>query len=132
MTTVGYGDIAPKSLPSRVFSVIWITTGLTLVSILVGSMATEILDFTSPEIPNLKGLRVGVLENRLFNARICSQHSGVLHEVKFNSTILGVIDLIKKLKNNRVDGFLVTKATYYYFSRSLRKNSKYKNINIHL
>ena len=133
MTTVGYGDSAPKSLPARLFSVFWIFTGITVFAIFVSNMTGNIMDMKHPHDPDLKGARVGVPEDTLFCSLIIAQHGGISHEVKSNDTVLTIIHLINKLKEKRIDGFLVNRATYYYFSRKIRENtsnskyhSKYK------
>ncbi|XP_047138621.1 uncharacterized protein LOC100210300 isoform X1 [Hydra vulgaris] len=42
MTTVGYGDIAPVSIPGRLFAVLWILTGLVLIAIFTGVVTTSL------------------------------------------------------------------------------------------
>ena len=39
MTTVGYGDKAPKRIPGRLFAVVWILVGITITSMYIGGLA---------------------------------------------------------------------------------------------
>ena len=126
MTTVGFGDRTPKSLPGRVFAVVWILIGVTVISIFVGTLASEIMQLKKPETPELKGKTVGALEDRLFESLIIAQHGGILKEIAFNNTISGITDLVIQLKKKTIDGFLVTKPTYHYYCMTIKDNSRYK------
>ena len=48
MTTVGYGDKTPKSVPARLFSVMWILIGIILFSVITAMLASEIFKINSP------------------------------------------------------------------------------------
>lgn len=54
MTTVGYGDVAPRSIPGRVLGLIWMLTALVVVSFFTASITAA--------------LTVGQLSNRIQNA----------------------------------------------------------------
>ncbi|XP_022801143.1 contactin-3-like [Stylophora pistillata] len=55
MTTVGYGDRSPRSVPARMFGIAWTLTGLVIISILVGA------------IQNSTEHRIGILKNARVN-----------------------------------------------------------------
>lgn len=76
MTTVGYGDKVPKSVFGRIFSVIWILIGITIIAIFTASLTTEIMKARSPDTPDMNGKRVGVLKHRLHDAIMIAQHGG--------------------------------------------------------
>ena len=42
MTTVGYGDKSPKSFPARMFAIFWIIIGITVTSIYIASLASQV------------------------------------------------------------------------------------------
>ena len=59
MTTVGYGDKAPKFVVSRLFAIVWIFTGITLCSLLTASLTNEITSFSSHATSVITDLKVG-------------------------------------------------------------------------
>ena len=126
MTTVGYGDKSPKSIPARIFAVFWILTGITICSIYVAALTTQIMEARSTEDPQLVGMKVGALRHRLHDSLIISQHGGILREIEFNNTVVGVIDLVRSLERGEIDGFLVSRSTYYYYARVTHDVKKYR------
>lgn len=54
MTTVGYGDVAPRSIPGRILGLVWMLTALVVVSFFTASITAA--------------LTVGQLSNRIQNA----------------------------------------------------------------
>ena len=66
MTTVGYGDKAPKRFPGRLFAVVWILIGITITSMYIGGLAGTIYGLQSPdEKPVLNGRLVGGLKHQV-------------------------------------------------------------------
>ncbi|XP_047138624.1 uncharacterized protein LOC100206068 isoform X1 [Hydra vulgaris] len=63
MTTVGYGDIAPIAVPGRLFAVVWILTGLVLIAIFTGVMATSLTVTAMSTDIMLYGSVLGALNN---------------------------------------------------------------------
>lgn len=53
-----YGDRVPKSIPSRIFSIISILTGLVVTSILIGTIATSLTTVTLDKDVALYGTKV--------------------------------------------------------------------------
>ena len=53
-----YGDRVPKSIPARIFSIIFILTGLIVISILIGTMATSLTAVTLEKDVILYGTKV--------------------------------------------------------------------------
>ena len=60
MTTVGYGDVVPKSIISRALAIIWIFTGVLIACVMTATMTDEVSGIGGL---HLKGLKVSVLEN---------------------------------------------------------------------
>lgn len=54
MTTVGYGDKTPRSIPGRLFAVVWILMGITLFGILTGLLTSAIQGSIIVFLPHLK------------------------------------------------------------------------------
>ena len=126
MTTVGYGDRAPKSMMGRVFAVLWIVCGITINSIYVSELTAEIMTSRNNE-PEIHGSQVGALKNRFYDAVMILQHGGNLKETDYNNTVAGMVKLISKLERKEIDGFLVTKPTFYYYSREIAR-LKYQHL----
>ncbi|KAM7449007.1 hypothetical protein ABFA07_003010 [Porites harrisoni] len=60
MTTVGYGDRSPKSLPGRLFCFIWIITGINIISIFTALVTATVTASTRPYF-NIHGAKVGAV-----------------------------------------------------------------------
>ncbi|XP_048577863.1 uncharacterized protein LOC5514077 isoform X2 [Nematostella vectensis] len=63
MTTVGYGDRCPASVPARILSIIWMLSGVVLMGILVGSIATNLSSISMNQASTIYGLRVAAIKN---------------------------------------------------------------------
>jgi len=81
MTTVGYGDRAPKSIPARIFGIIWTLTGLVIIGILIGAIASSLTDVTVQKDIILYGAKIGAIQNSteyrigiLKNAKVNTEH----------------------------------------------------------
>ena len=132
MTTVGYGDKTPKSILARMFSIIWILTGIVVFGILTGELTRRIIQVNSPPPPDMKDAQVGVLRYRDYDLYVIAQHGGnvILNEVATNFTS-DLIQLITKLKAKEIDGFLLDKWTLHYATYMLNATS-YSTEDIHL
>lgn len=124
VTTVGYGDKAPRTCIGRVFGSLCIVIGIVIISILVSTLTKDIKEVRSPaEIP-MRGKLIGAMRNRLHDSIMIAQHGGILHDIDFSSTIDGVVDLMKLLKKGEIEGFLISRTTYYYFSRIMNEQTE--------
>ncbi|XP_065070746.1 uncharacterized protein LOC135695552 [Rhopilema esculentum] len=63
MTTVGYGDIAPVGVPGRLFAIMWVLTGLIIISIFTGVITTALTVNSLSTSVNMYGTKVGVLND---------------------------------------------------------------------
>ena len=126
MTTVGYGDKIPKSPLARIFTFVWLLVGMTICSIYVASIATNVMDMKNPTTPDLKGRKVGALAGRPHDLLTISQEGGVARQMEFNDTTVGYINLVKMLKSGDIDGILMNRMTYYYCNKRLRDHERYR------
>ena len=70
MTTVGYGDIVPKSLPGRTVALVWVFIGVMIACVMTAT-TTEIV--TGVDDLRIRGKKVAVLENSL-EAKIAADY----------------------------------------------------------
>ena len=97
MTTVGYGDKAPKSYVARVFSIVWILFGITIFSMLTASLTTVIESSTTKPSTDMTGKQVGALRSRPYDAAVVAKHGGILHAIDYKSALSGVGELFDRL-----------------------------------
>ena len=50
---------------------------------------------------------------------------GTIIQFDYNDTVIGVVSLIKGLKENTIDGLLLSIPTYYYFAYQIKHNQTY-------
>lgn len=123
MTTVGYGDKCPKTKIGRVFSLIWIFTGITVCGILTAMLTSQIMDANTQKVPTVSGSKVGVLKSRQYDALLVSHHGGLLYETEDQDFEIGVYMLIKKLLSKEIDGILLDKYSLWQAIGNLDKIS---------
>ena len=58
-----YGDRAPKTIPARIFGIIWTLTGLVIISILIGAIASSLTTVTVEKEIMLYGTEVSYCES---------------------------------------------------------------------
>ena len=127
MTTVGYGDKIPKFIGARLFSVIWILIGVTIVAIFTGSLTNEIMSAANPPDPKMHGKNVGVLRYRTFDASFVAKHGGMITETQGLTETDNIIDLTRLLLLKKVNGIFLDKFTYMHTVALFRKMIKNKN-----
>ena len=83
MTTVGYGDRAPKSFIARIFAIIWILLGITIFSMYTAVLTSALNTKSSVfEYKNFNNKKVGVLSLTGVAEAVVLQEHGNL--IKFN------------------------------------------------
>jgi len=103
MTTVGYGDKAPKTVGGRIVAVIWMFTSIILISILTATVTTSLtvgeLTGKVRDFRDLPHVRVGTLEG--------SQHVNYLTEAGINAMAYESIeDGLKAVSEKEMDAFV--------------------------
>ena len=63
MTTVGYGDRAPKSFIARIFAFFWVLVGLVIISIFTATVTTSLTALSLSNDINLYGSNIIALNN---------------------------------------------------------------------
>ncbi|XP_048580338.1 uncharacterized protein LOC5501882 [Nematostella vectensis] len=63
MTTVGYGDRAPRGFFARIFAIIWVLVGLVITSIFTGVVTTSLTAITLSTDTRLYGTQVVAIQN---------------------------------------------------------------------
>eukprot|EP00794_Sanderia_malayensis_P017493 gene17493-19243_t len=93
MTTVGYGDITPRSFLAKCFSVVWILFGLLLYAILSGTLTTALL--TKQQVIVEK---IGLYDNKVaFTNGLFEEKIAMAHQVKpvGKETVPEILNLVK-------------------------------------
>ena len=60
-----YGDRAPTSIIGRIFGIMWTLTGLVIISILIGAIASSLTSVTVERDVILYGTEVNLYENNI-------------------------------------------------------------------
>ena len=120
MTTVGYGDKTPRTVPARLYSIVWILIGIVAFGVLTSELTGHIVKMNSPPPPSMKGKTVGVLNYRDYDAYVKSENGGMIrqyetHEEDFpnlsNATDLTItrefLTLLWELESENIDGFVI-------------------------
>ena len=124
MTTVGYGDLAPKTFVGRVLGTIWMFTAIIVISGLTGSIAASLtskqIKHTINSVADLSKLNVGTIkgsssEDFLLRNRI----------KKFNNSFASVKDGLTALTNNKIEAFVYDEPILNYYVAS---TEEYSNI----
>ena len=76
MTTVGYGDKTPKHCITRIFSILWILIGLTIISMVTASLTNIIMVADRGPDIEMNGKIVGTLSDRRYDAAMVAKYGG--------------------------------------------------------
>ena len=125
MTTVGYGDKTPKSIPGRIFSIIWIITGITTFSFVTAVLSSEIHAVSSKDPSVMRGYKVGVLQGHTHDTMLVAHHGGVIVPVNGNITS-GVKNLVEMMRAGSIDGFVFDKYEMLLVVQNFAQNPRMK------
>ncbi|XP_031565189.1 uncharacterized protein LOC116300451 [Actinia tenebrosa] len=103
MTTVGYGDRFTVTDAGKVFSMIWTLTGIVIISMLTGSIATDLTSETVEQDIMLYGAKVAAIHNS------SEYRLGILKNAKVNTDKkYGNFEELKQaLRARQVQGILI-------------------------
>eukprot|EP00794_Sanderia_malayensis_P019205 gene19205-21129_t len=116
MTTVGYGDKAPKSQIGRLFSVIWITMGVVLVALFTASLTSAMTSALLSEKTKLDGKTIGIprfAELVNFQINPVQRDGGTPVEYK------NISSMMKDLNSKKIDGILMDKLMLRYYWKEI-------------
>lgn len=103
MTTVGYGDRSPRSVPARMFGIAWTLTGLVIISILVSAIASALTSVTVKYPVILYSSKVGAIQNS-------TEHRiGILKNARVNeeNNYKNLEQIRTALENGEIEGALI-------------------------
>lgn len=113
MTTVGYGDKAPKSVPGRLIGFVWMFAGIILVSFFTASIASSLtvsqLDTRVSGPQDLPHVRVGALEQSATIAYLDEQR--IRHR-----TYASISDGLRAVSDGQLDAFVHDEPIIRYYS----------------
>ena len=116
MTTVGYGDKTPISVPARVISMLWIFLGITIFSLVHAMLSSEVNEATLRS-STIAGSKVGTLRHGIYEENLVSKYGGNLIEVETKDGTNGVHELISKLQKKEIDGFVLDRYILLSYKR---------------
>jgi len=115
MTTVGYGDKAPRTLGGRMAAIVWMMVSIVLVSVLTASITTSLtISELSGKVRgagDLPSVRVGSID-----------HSATLDSLVERGIIVlpfaNEQDGLQAIVDNQIDAFVFDQAVLKYFVSS--------------
>ncbi|XP_001634830.2 uncharacterized protein LOC5514656 [Nematostella vectensis] len=99
MTTVGYGDRAPKSHVGRVFGIVWITVGLAVCSFLTATLSSALTTTFVKQPESIMGKKIGVVDK--FGFEVAVQQGALPKEYRT------LRNAYNALVDNKVEGLLL-------------------------
>ncbi|XP_028518307.1 uncharacterized protein LOC110250149 [Exaiptasia diaphana] len=109
MTTVGYGDKAPKSIPGRLFCLLWIIVGINIVATFTALITATVTANTQPYF-NINGAKIGAVDGSE-EFRLGVQMGAFMIGFKHPSK------MTKALKAHDIDGLLIDNYALTRFSK---------------
>eukprot|EP00795_Rhopilema_esculentum_P001278 gene1278-15663_t len=120
-TTVGYGDLTPRTFAGRVFGIIWILISLILNGILIGSLTSSVTTMTLPSPLMLYGTKTSAVTNSseysLAIRRNCKIDRNVEYE-KVDSVLAALSD--KHVDIALMDAFVAVAKGKYIEDKKLK------------
>ncbi|XP_029203797.2 uncharacterized protein LOC114967902 isoform X2 [Acropora millepora] len=108
MTTVGYGDRSPKSIPGRIFCFFWIITGINIIAIFTALVTATVTATTQPHF-NVHGAKIGAVNG--------SEEFRLGVSLNFDMQAFGTpAKITRAVKNKEVEGVLIDNYALTRFS----------------
>ncbi|XP_022779217.1 uncharacterized protein LOC111320784 [Stylophora pistillata] len=125
VTTVGYGDKVPKSIPARLFSTLWIIFGMIFMTIFSAHITSVLTALSLDMEPtSLEGVKVAVLGNGTEYQHAVEQNAQPKVYEKID-------DIIKAVKTKEVEGMFLDRyiASYHQSRSDLASHISLKSLN---
>ncbi len=126
MTTVGYGDLSPKSFVGRLFGIIWMFTAIIVISGLTGSIAASLtthqIKSTVNSVSDLNNLSVGTIKGTSSEEFLLRNN---IHN--FNNNFETVEQAMDALADGKIDAFVYDEPLLRYY---ISANEKYENLTV--
>ena len=121
MTTVGYGDKAPKTTGGRIVAIIWMFTGLIMISGFTAAVASVLtidkLDHGITSLNDLNDIRVGTVKSS------SSEEFLLQNGINF-ITLTNISEGIEYIENDKIDAFVYDAPILKYFIKSQNISNK--------
>lgn len=115
MTTVGYGDKSPKSIPARIFSIIWILVGLIIMAIFMANITSALTAASLNVGPSdLAGRKVAVLGNG-------TEYQHAVQEGAHPEDHKSVDDMVDAVNSEKVEAIMLDHYTSQSFHQETDK-----------
>ncbi|XP_065669702.1 uncharacterized protein LOC105844513 isoform X3 [Hydra vulgaris] len=98
MTTIGYGDLSPRSILSRTFAMVWFLTGLILNGIIIAFIVTNLTTLSSSKDYMLYNTKVAALNNSL-ELKLAITNNAEVSQVRYTN----ILSMLEDLQNKVVD-----------------------------
>ena len=95
----------PKSLGGRIFSVIWVAIGVTMLGLLTSSLTAMMVRVTPT--PKMKGKIVGALMYRHYDEYMIAKHGGIAKHFSNSNVVHQFHTLIHEYYKRKIDGVLI-------------------------
>lgn len=124
MTTVGYGDKTPRTFAARIFSVIWILTGIITFDILTATLTAQVTSATTSTNPTMEGEYVGALKFRTHEAHVIAKLGGKYKATRSGNFTGGIMELVDMVNRTEISGFLLDMYSVWYANSQLKWRSE--------
>lgn len=114
MTTVGYGDICPKTKAGKLFSIVWVLTGVACCALFTSFITSILTSAVLHESVTMSGLEIAVIQGS-------EEHKYTLKKNGIPTAFHTIDEIIKALADQRVQGALIDSYVAAGYQEELSK-----------
>ncbi|RMX38411.1 hypothetical protein pdam_00011830 [Pocillopora damicornis] len=100
MTTVGYGDLAPKTIPGKLLGLIWMLAGLIIITMFISIITAALTNVSLLGRTNLRGVTISVVNHS-------EEHKLGIREIANVEALSNSDQVFQYVLDRRVEGALV-------------------------